>query len=303
MKKLLTLSLALIIGFISLIGANFVTAVPTDSNCNIATLEMKLADGVVSYNKVGKGRPILLLHGLFADKEQWNNIACQLSQAGYQAIAPDLPGYGNSKNFPVQDYALENQTKLLHELTTKLEIQKFDLAGSSMGGAIAHLYSQQYPRQIHSIAFIGSPLGVIDWSNSLKAAIIEGINPFIPITDQQFDLEMSLLFVKPPQIPNPIKQAKVEDYLKNNRNYQQTWDIVNLYDRLLEQPLTHTFPTLIFWGEADKIYDISGAETLKRYFPNSQVWKLPQAGHLLLIENADQVTSLYLKFLKNLPSH
>jgi pimeloyl-ACP methyl ester carboxylesterase len=303
MKKLLTWLLALIIGSISLIGANFVTAAPTDSNCNIATLKMKLADGVLSYNKVGKGRPILLLHGLFADKEQWNSIACQLSQAGYQAIAPDLPGYGNSKNFPVQDYALENQTKLLHELTTKLGIQKVDLAGSSMGGAIAHLYSQQYPRQIHSIAFIGSPLGVIDWSNSLKAAIIEGINPFIPITDQQFDLEMSLLFVKPPQIPNPIKQAKVEDYLKNNRNYQQTWDIVNLYDRLLEQPPTHTFPTLIFWGEADKIYDISGAKILKHYFPNSQVWKLPQAGHLLLIENADQVTSLYLKFLKNLPSH
>lgn len=303
MKKLLAWLLALIIGSVSFIGANFVTAAPTDSNCNIATLEMKLTDGVVSYNKVGKGRPILLLHGLFADKEQWNSIACQLSQAGYQAIAPDLPGYGSSKNFPVQDYALENQTKLLHELTTKLGIQKVDLAGSSMGGAIAHLYSQQYPQQVHSVAFIGSPLGVIDWSNSLKAAIIEGINPFIPITEQQFDLEMSLLFVKPPQIPIPIKQAKVADYLKNNRNYQQTWDIVNLYDHLLAQPITHTFPTLIFWGEADKIYDISGAETLKRYFPNSELLKFPQAGHLLLIENAEQAASIYLKFLKDLPTY
>jgi hypothetical protein len=89
-KKLLPWLLAFIVGSVSLIGANFVTAAPANSNCNIATLEMKLVEGILSYNKVGKGRPILLLHGLFADKEQWNSIACQLSQAGYQKPSPTI---------------------------------------------------------------------------------------------------------------------------------------------------------------------------------------------------------------------
>ena len=103
-------------------------------------------------------------------------------------IAPDLPGYGNSKSFALNDYALPNQATLLHELMEKLGIKSFDLAGSSMGGAIAWLYAQRYPNQVRSLAFIGSPLGVVDWANSVKAAIFQGINPFIPISKEQFAL-------------------------------------------------------------------------------------------------------------------
>ena len=72
-------------------------------------------------------------------------MMCRLSEVGYRAIAPDLPGYGNSNGFTLRDYALENQTTLLHELMEKLGIKSFDLAGNSMGGAIAQLYAQSYP--------------------------------------------------------------------------------------------------------------------------------------------------------------
>ncbi|MGL5033989.1 MAG: alpha/beta fold hydrolase, partial [Microcystaceae cyanobacterium] len=213
----------------------------------------------------------------------------------------DLPGYGESTGFEVSDYALENQVKLLHQFTDNLGIKQLDLAASSMGGAIAHLYSQKYPQQIRSLAFIGSPLGIIDWSESLKKAIINGINPFIPITIDQFDLEISLLFVTPPAIPDAVKKAKVEDYLNRDRHYQQVWNIVNLYDRIFEQTITTKLPTLILWGEADQIYNIRGAEMLKKRLVNSQLTKLPNAGHLLLIENADQATSEYLNFLRQVP--
>ncbi len=64
----------------------------------------------------------------------------------------------------------------------QLKIHSFDIAGSSMGGAIASLYSQRYPQQLRSLAFIGSPLGVTDWAKSVRNSIIEGINPFIPTT-------------------------------------------------------------------------------------------------------------------------
>jgi len=128
---------------------------------------------------VGNGRKILLLHGLFASKEQWHTIMSRLSEVGYQAIAPDLPGYGNSKSFALNDYALPNQATLLHKLM-KLRIKSFDLAGSSMGGAIAWLYAQRYPNQVHSLAFIGSPLSVVDWANSVTA-IFQVLTPLFPL--------------------------------------------------------------------------------------------------------------------------
>lgn len=303
MRKLLPWLLTLIVGVIAFTGFSFVSIAESVPNCQITTLKAKVGDGLLSYEQAGKGKPVLLLHGLFADKEQWEQMLCGLSQSGYLAIAPDLPGYGESTGFAVSDYALENQVKLIHEFTDGLGIKKLDLAASSMGGTIAHLYSQKYPQQIHSLAFIGAPLGIIDWSESLKKAIVNGINPFIPITIEQFDLEISLLFVTPPSIPDSVKKAKVEDYLNRDRHYQQVWNIVNLYDRIFEQAITTKLPTLIIWGEVDQIYNIRGAEMLKKRLVNSQLIKLANAGHLLLMENANQATSEYLKFLRQVPRY
>ena len=268
------------------------------SGCPITTHSASISNGKLSYNSVGTGQPILLLHGLFAEKEQWNDMMCQLSGAGYWVLAPDLPGYGNSTEFGTRGYALENQVALLHLFMNQLGIRSFDVAGSSMGGAIATLYSQRYPEQVRSLAFIGSPLGVTDWSNSVRNAIFDGINPFIPTSKEQFDLEISLLFVTPPTIPDSVKTERVNDYITRNRHYQQVWDIVNLYDDVLCQGRSPQLPTLAIWGREDKIYDIRGAKRLQRCIPGSRVIRLPKAGHLLLIENSEEATANYLRFLR-----
>ncbi len=276
----------------------FVNRATSASSCTIASLTAQVGNGTLSYSQVGNGRSILLLHGLFASSEQWNTIMCRLSEVGYRAIAPDLPGYGNSNGFTLRDYALENQTILLHELMEKLGIKSFDLAGSSMGGAIAQLYAQRYPKQVRSLAFIGSPLGIVDWANSFKEAIFQGINPFIPITKEQFALEISLLFFTPPTIPDSVIAEKVNDYITRNQHYQQVWDLINLYDDKLYQGVPTQVPTFIIWGKEDKIYDISGANRLQKCIAGSQAIKLPKAGHLLLMENADEVASKYVGFLQ-----
>lgn len=126
--------------FVSSVGAQTVSG-----TCNAEVKAIPIGGGAVEYLKVGKGAPILLLHGLFAQKEQWSELACYLSAAGYLVVAPDLPGYGKSAPFPIVDYKLENQVRLLHEFTNALNIQKLDLAGSSMGGAIASMYARAYP--------------------------------------------------------------------------------------------------------------------------------------------------------------
>ncbi len=76
--------------------------------CAITTLFAPINNGTLSYNSIGTGQPILLLHKLFASKEQWSGMMCQLYKAGYRALAPDLPGYGNSTLVATRDYALEN---------------------------------------------------------------------------------------------------------------------------------------------------------------------------------------------------
>lgn len=84
-------------------------------------------------------------------------------------------------------------------LSKKLHLEYFDIAGNSMGGAIAASYTQKYSSNIRSIAFIGGSMGVVGWSPQIRDAIYSGINPFIPVILDQFDLEMGLLFVNPPK--------------------------------------------------------------------------------------------------------
>lgn len=300
MKKPILQLIFVVIMLCGLAGYAAADSPASAEECAITTHSVPINNGTVSYNQIGTGQPILLLHGLFANKEQWDGMMCQLSEAGYQVIAPDLPGYGISTGFATRDYALENQVELLNQLMNRLEVQSFDVGGSSMGGAIAFLYSQRYPEQLHSLAFIGSPSGVSDWSNSVENAILDGINPFIPITIEQFDLEISLLFATPPTIPDSVKTDKVNDYTTRNRHYQKIWDIFNLYDDVLCQGQPTQIPTLAIWGTEDKIYDIRRVDRLKSCIPTSEVIRLPKAGHLLLMENPEEATANYSKFLNAL---
>ena len=175
--------------------------------CPLVSKTTAIDGGVISYLEGGKGERILLLHGLFAQKEQWLEVGCALAIGGFEVIAPDLPGYGASTAYPVSVYSLEKQVKILHQLVGGGPIH---IAGSSMGGAIASFYADQYPKEIKSLAFIGAPLGIIGWSPKVKALIFQGINPFIPISNDQLDLEMGLLFFKPPVIEEAVKEQFVK---------------------------------------------------------------------------------------------
>ena len=198
------------------------SATHATATCDFTRGQAAVDGGNMVYNRYGQGPAILLLHGLFADKEQWHGLACALAAAGYSAIVPDLPGYGQSTGFPLPDYRLEAQANLLHQLMQGLGIARHDIAGSSMGGAIAAIYTRVYPRAVRSLAFIGSPLGIIEWSPEVQAAITEGVNPFIPIDVAQFDMEMRLLFVTPLDIPVPAREMAVQQYVTRNWCYQRS---------------------------------------------------------------------------------
>ena len=268
------------------------------ASCPLLTKTVAVDGSAMSYLGGGHGESILLLHGLFAQKEQWLDVGCALASQGFEVLAPDLPGYGASSGYPVTVYALDSQVDTLHKFMLRLGKDNMHIAGSSMGGTIAALYAQKYPGQIKSLAFIGAPLGIIGWSPQVRKAIFEGVNPFIPINEKQFDLEMHLLFFKPPKIDEGIKAKLVQEYVENNRHYQQVWDIVNFYDRSLGSMEMNTPRTLILWGEQDGIFSIDGLPLIKEVFKNSQAMRFPDAAHLLMLEQPKKVVRVYGEFLR-----
>ena len=284
--------------FLFVLFANPLFSQTQVASCPLLTKTVAVDGSAMSYLGGGHGESILLLHGLFAQKEQWLDVGCALASQGFEVLAPDLPGYGASSGYPVTVYALDSQVDTLHKFMLRLGKDNMHIAGSSMGGTIAALYAQKYPGQIKSLAFIGAPLGIIGWSPQVRKAIFEGVNPFIPMNEKQFDLEMHLLFFKPPKIDEGIKAKLVQEYVENNRHYQQVWDIVNFYDRSLGSMEMNTPRTLILWGEQDGIFSIDGLPLIKEVFKNSQAMRFPDAAHLLMLEQPKKVVRVYGEFLR-----
>ena len=275
---------------------------PAKAECDFSQATVNVGGGEIHYDRAGIGQPVILLHGLFAQKEQWQDVLCSLAAAGFDTIALDLPGFGQSEKYPVTVYDLNRQVELLDNFIEVLEIDELNLAGNSMGGAIAALYAEHFPGKVRQLAFVGPPLGLVPWGPRVRQAIIEGVNPFIPTDSAQFELEMALLFAHPPKVADEVRNSLVSDYVTQNHHYQQVWDIINLFNTVLQDspggPLLRKTPALILWGASDAIYPVGGAKPLHQRLHNSWLVSLPETGHLPMMEKPVETGKLLIQFLR-----
>jgi abhydrolase domain-containing protein 6 len=73
----------------------------------------------------------------------------------------------------------------------------------------------------------------------------------------------------------------VGEYIRANKHYVQVWNLVNLYDDVLVHAPFARKPTLVVWGNRDRVFPVSGASELQGRIAQSEVHVLPNGGHLL----------------------
>jgi abhydrolase domain-containing protein 6 len=292
---------------------------------NIPEKTMSVDGGQIKYYQIGQGHPVLLLHGLFANKKQWLALVDQLAKAHpdmmqkFQFIIPDLPGYGRSSGYPIEAYNLDsnktdtlNQVQILHDFIKQLQIGSLiDFAGNSMGGLIMVLYAVHYPSEVNSMAFIGSPLGIADYTSEfINTGIRRGYNPFTPTTMEQFINELRLLLVNYVAIMPSEEQIKTKILPRIEQNFKTmtaTYNMVSLqyYKEYLQHSLKLTQPVLVLWGDKDYIFGSSAqAKVLCHNLAQAKnciSHTVENAGHLLMMENQQTLASIaqyYQQFLR-----
>lgn len=130
-------------------------------------MEIANLDGVdIAYSSVGEGTPILLVHG-FASNASVNWEAPRwykaLSEAGYQVIALDNRGHGQSSKFYEEtDYQLETMAGDAVKLLDYLEIDRAHVMGYSMGGRITAMLSYLHPDRVQRAVLAGNGYNMID---------------------------------------------------------------------------------------------------------------------------------------------
>ena len=85
----------------------------------------------ISYNIVGKGTPIIFIHGIGSRKYTWNSVIEELKDE-YQCISYDLRGHGESK-VDESEFTLDDLVEDVEKLRSYLNIHKIHLVGHSLG--------------------------------------------------------------------------------------------------------------------------------------------------------------------------
>jgi pimeloyl-ACP methyl ester carboxylesterase len=263
-------------------------------------------DGITaSYSEGGPANApkVLLIHGFSGSRDNWNRVARQLTRQ-YRVYVLDLPGHGDTPAPDNFDFQLANQMEFTRKFTTTLGIEKnLHVAGHSMGGAIAALYTAMYFLEVRSLLLVDSA-GV--YANAGKTLISDPQTLPNMLVRKPGDLKTLITkyaMFDPPFIPDELLEAqeKVQmDHLKYHEKLMSTlleqmkWytpDTFKLAVRSIEAP------TLVIWGDKDAIIGVEAAEELKQNLKKPQVLVLKNVGHTPILEADQLVSAAYLDFL------
>ena len=247
----------------------------------------------------GSGETLVLLHGIFAEKDHWVDFARPLTPH-YRVIAPDLPGFGESTRLPNNDYSYAAQVEYLKDFLDHLGVQRAHLGGSSMGGTIAALFAIRYPNRVASVALIGAPHGLhTPQPSEMDPMVDAGQSPLIVAQADAFEPMLDFVFAQRPFLPYPILHAAKADALRNATSNLRIWNAQRKDRYLLDAHIGELVqPTLVLWGEKDRLFDVSGAAPLRTRLPQAQVQVLPGVGHLPMMETPKSSAQLYVQFVE-----
>ena len=113
----------------------------------------------LSYKKIGKGKPFVLVHGYLGGQNMWKFQ--EDLKNDFELIMPSLAGYGESAEMTAPSTIRENAI-LVYELLDHLNIDKFYLLGHSMGGMIVQEMAVMRPDRVEKLICLGTgSIGVL----------------------------------------------------------------------------------------------------------------------------------------------
>lgn len=234
------------------------------------------------------------MHGWDSSSEKWQKVGEILIQNNFQVIIPDLPGFGKSSPPPapwsVSDY-LELVIKFVEKLKTCGELIKPPfLFGHSHGGRISIKFGAVYPENIQGL-ILCSPGGLL----SKKKIRVK----FVYFLAKLGKIFFSLPFLKPLQ--NFLRKilyrlAGTRDYLKASPLMKETMKKI-ISENLLPYLPQIKVPTLIIWGEKDRILPVSDAYLIKKKIPNSTLKIMENIGHAPNLEAPEKLAQLIIAWL------
>ena len=256
----------------------------------------------VHYRDTGKmsSVPVVLLHGFGSSLHTWDEWSKVLEQS-HRVVRLDLAGFGLTGQAPGADYSDRADVQRISDFLDALGIEQCILVGHSMGGRIAWNFASQYPSRVGALILmapdgfplpgqragdrpydVGSVADLIKYvmpkflvRKSLEPAFFDAQAISETLIDRYYDL------LRAPTVRESILQRMRQTV---NSDPQERLKRI-------------TAPTLLLWGEKDRMIPSKNSLDYERALPNSKTVILPKASHLLQEENPEVGLKSVLEFI------
>lgn len=250
-------------------------------------------DGIpLHYKLAGEGTPIVILHGWGSPSNAWLETQGYLSARGYEVYMPDLPGFGKS-NPPPKPWEISDYAQCVGRFADRLGLQRFFLIGHSFGGRIGIRLALLHPDRLLGLvlcssAGIKSRPTVKQFAFRVLAKVGYRLLSLPPLKGFQQPARRFLYFL-----------AGEWDYYRAQGVMRETMK------RVIEEDLRPDLgkiavPTLIVWGDRDRVTPLSDAYIMKEEIPNVALHIVEGAGHRLPYEEPEVFTRFVLAFLEEI---
>lgn len=226
--------------------------------------------------KSKSAKTLIFLHGWGVNSRYWFKIIENLKQFNIYLI--DLPGFGESQ-VPPTSYNVDDYKNIVKEFINKISLKKIVIIGHSFGGRITIKLASENPEYLKKIILVDTA-GVVNSSSAKKIVSI-------------FAKLISPIFK-----PSFMQSVRKKLYSVLGSEYLENEKLSKIFSNVVSEDLVKilkniSVPTLIIWGNKDKITPLIFAYLIKQKIKNSKLLILKNAGHFSFLDQPE-------KFVKNL---
>ena len=239
---------------------------------------------------------LVLVHGFTNSLESWDLWSADLSQ-DYRVIRYDLLGHGLTGPDEDKRYAPDERAAFFWEVIDALGIDSVSIAGNSLGGLIAWKAAALQPTRVNKIALVDAAIydfsGVEDGPAEpplpmkmyLKSAPMSGLKQMATFNYFNIDALTEDRLTLMQEMMRPNGQAFI-DHISEFSMPDPTAQLRRIQT-----------PTLLLWGEEDRLIPVQHAERALEELPNATLTVIPSAGHVLQEDAPDESVRAFRAFL------
>ena len=238
----------------------------------------------------GTGEPFVYLHSSLGESTMWLPFY-QAFARKYRVLVPTHPGFGKSGGFDQID-TIEDMAFHYIELFDALGIEQAILGGVSLGGWIAAEFAVRWPERVKKLWIAAAPgLWVEDQPLGDLFRLMQDRRRIRQMLFDDPEGAMASLVIK----DDPDEQTLLGAYQAMTVLARLVWE--RPYDPKLAARLRRvTCPTLLLWGDHDRLVPPAYGEAYKQALPQAELKRIAGCGHLPMFEKEKEFVETILRF-------